>query len=320
MENPYMTIITLPKDLIVRPATRDDAQAISDINASYELAAFGSTESTVSDVFEFWDAEQVDLATNTCAITTRSGELIGYTGVAERRRIVLDVHTTIHPAYQDSAIASYLLQFAGRRAHALCEATVTLPHSLHAWSFTSTTRQLLERHGYAVEHSDYRMEIRFDVVPVAPEPLQNITIRLFIPGKEERAVYDVIAEAFPDIDGKPYRLYDEWYENVFKKNSSFEPSMLYVAVVQDQVVATTLCRIYPEENGGYIWQVAVRRAWRKHGIALQLLHTAFSEYYRRGIRHVQLDVNSQNETGAQELYARAGMHRRSQVDSMMKTF
>ncbi len=317
-----MTTITLPENLIARPATRDDAQAISDINAGYEFAAFGETESTVSDVFEFWDNEQVDLAINTCAIATQNGELIGYTGVAaERRRVVLDVHTTVHPNYEEqSAVASYLLQFSEQRAHALYEATPTLPHSLHAWSFTSTTRQLLEKHGYVVVHSDYRMEIRFDAIPVTPEPLQDITIRPFIPGKEERAVYDVIAEAFPDIDGKPYRPYDEWYENIFKKGSSFEPSMLYVAIAQDQVVATTTCRIYPEAQDGYIGQVAVRRAWRKHGIALQLLRTVFNEYYRRGIRYVQLDVNSQNATGAQELYALAGMHRRSQVDSMEKTF
>ncbi len=314
-----MENIILLGGVIVRPATRDDAQAISDINIAYEIAAFGETESTVSDVFEFWDDEQVDLAINTCVIATQNGELIGYTGVvAQRSRILLDVHTFVHPAYQNSVIGAYLLQFAEQRAKALYEANPALPHSLHAWSFTSTTRQLLAKHGFVIEHSEYRMEIRFEKAPTAPELLQGITIRPFVPGQEERAVYEVIAEAFPDIDGKPYRPYDEWYENVFKKSSSFEPSMLYVALAEGQVVGTTLCRIYPEQQDGYIWQVAVRRAWRKHGIALQLLRTAFSEYYRRGVRHVELGVNSQNATGAHELYARAGMHKRSQVDMMLK--
>lgn len=316
-----MTNIILLGGVIVRAVTRDDAQAISDLNSTYELAAFGATESTVSDVFEFWDSEQMELATNTCVIATQNGELIGYTGVAVRpNRITLDVHTVVHPSYQELPIASYLLQFAEQRAKTLYEATPSLPHNLHAWSFTPTTGHLLEKHGYVIDHSDYRMEIRFDEAPTVPEPLQGITIRPFVPGQEERAVYEVIAEAFPDIDGKPYRPYDEWYENVFKKSSSFEPSMLYVAIAESQIVGTTLCRIYPEQQDGYIWQVAVRRAWRKHGIALQLLRTAFGEYYRRGVRHVQLDVNSQNATGAQVLYARAGMHRRSQVDSMVKTF
>jgi GNAT superfamily N-acetyltransferase len=315
-----MNTITLPENLLVRAATRDDAQAIADMNREYERAEYGEAETIVDDVFEFWDWEQMDLSSNTCAITTQNGELIGYTGVAaQRSRIVLDAHTFVHPTYRDLVIGAYLLQFAEQRAKVLYEANPALPHSLYAWGFTAMTKELLKRHGYVVDHSDYTMKIQFDEAPAAPELLQGITIRPFIPGQEERAVYEVIAEAFPDIDGKPYRPYDEWYENVFKKSSSFEPSMLYVAIAEHQVVGTTLCRIYPEVQDGYIWQVAVRRAWRKHGIALQLLRTAFREFYRRGIRHVELGVNSQNATGAHELYARAGMHKRSQVDTMVKT-
>ena len=315
-----MTTITLPSDLLVRSATRDDAQAIADMNIAHERAAFGEAETIVDDVFEFWDSEAMDLAHNTCIITAHNGEIVGYTGVAaQRSRIALDAHTTVHPAYQDSVIGSYLLQFVEQCVKALYEANPALPHSLYAWGFTPTSKHLLERHGYVTEHSDYTMGIQFDEEPTAPELLQGITIRPFVSGQEEYAVYEVIAEAFPDIDGKPYRPYDEWYENVFKKSSSFEPSMLYVAIAEGQVVGTTLCRIYPELQDGYIWQVAVRRVWRKHSIALQLLRTAFSEYYRRGVRHVELSVNSQNATGAHELYARAGMHKRSQVDMMLKT-
>ena len=315
-----MTTVTLPENLLVRTVTRDDAQNIAHMNAEYERTEDGESETIVNDVFEFWDSEQIDLTSNTCAITIQSGELVGYAGVAaQRSRIVLDPHTFVHPAYQDSVVGAYLLQFAEQRAKTLYDANPALPHSLYAWGFTTVTKELLKRHGYIIDHSDYTMRIQFDEAPATPEPLQGVTIRPFIPGQEERAVYEVIAEAFPDIDGKPYRPYDEWYENVFKKSSSFEPSMLYVAIAENQVVGTTLCRIYPEQQDGYIWQVAVRRAWRKHGIALQLLRTAFGEYYRRGVRHVELGVNSQNATGAHELYTRAGMHKRSQVDTMLKT-
>ena len=52
---------TLPKDLHVRPANRDDAQAIANINMEYELAETGTAESTVSDVFELWDSERMVL-------------------------------------------------------------------------------------------------------------------------------------------------------------------------------------------------------------------------------------------------------------------
>ena len=176
----------------------------------------------------------------------------------------------------------------------------------------------LEQDGYSVESSDYRMEISFTDAPPTPQQTQGITIRPFVAGKEERAVYDVIAQAFPDIDGKPYRPFEDWYKSVFEKSTSFEPSMLYVALVDNLIVGTTLCRIYPEDAAGYIWQVAVLRFQRGRGIGRQLLLTAFGEYYRRGIRRVELSVDSESQTGSHQLYAKVGMSRRSKVDKMVK--
>ena len=315
-----MTTITLPKDLYVRPANRDDVQAIADINIQYELAETGTAESTVSDVFELWDSERMVLANDTSVLTTQSGELVGYTGVAATDRgIMLDVHTTIHPSYKERpTLIAYLYQFAEDRARSLCAQNPTLPRQLYTWSFMPSVRQSLEQDGYVVESSDYRMEISFTNAPPTPQQLQGVTIRPFIAGKEERAVYDVIASAFPDIDGKPYRPFEDWYKNVFEKSTSFEPSMLYVALVDDHIVGTTLCRIYPEDAAGYIWQVAVLRSQRGHGIARQLLLTAFGEYYRRGIRRVELSVDSESQTGSHQLYANVGMSKRSQVDKMVK--
>ncbi len=163
------------------------------------------------------------------------------------------------------------------------------------------------------------MEATLQEAPAEPAKLAEISIRRFQQGQEERAVYEVIAEAFPDIDGKPYRPYEEWYPRIFETSTSFEPEMFYVAVAAGQIVGCILCRVYPEDHSGYIWQLAVRRNWRRKGIALQLLQTAFGEYYRRGMFTVQLSVDKKNPTGAHTLYAQAGMYKRSQMDKMVKT-
>lgn len=309
--------ITLPDGLRTRPARRDDAKSITAVCVEHELATIGTSESIPTDITEMWDDESMNLDSDTLVVTTEEGKLIGYTGVAwTRRGIMLDANMSVRLAYQDQPIASYLLQFALERARVLIEDNPRAPRLFFGWSFAPDTTSLLERHGFKVVSSDYRMYILFDEPPAAPAPLEGITIRPFIQGQEERAVYTVIAEAFPDIDGKPYRPYEDWYEKVFEKTSSAEPSMFYVAVADGEVVGTTLCRIYPEARDGFIWQVGVRRPWRKRGIALALLQTAFHEYYQRGVRKVQLDVDSMNQTGAHELYRRAGMRVRSQVDYM----
>lgn len=316
-----MLTITLPPGLQTRLANKKDAQAISDMNVEHELATMGISESVPDDVLEYWHDEKVDVAHDTLVITTEDGTFVGYTGVAATSRgIMLDANMGVVLAYRESPVASYLLQFAEERAYAVLSTHPQMPRLLYAWSFTPDVTRLLEQHGFKVESSDYRMRIVFETPPPQPQALEGIIIRPYVPDKEERAVYDVIAEAFPDIDGRSYRPYEEWYENVFVKSSSFDPSMLYVAEVDGQIVGTTLCRIriWNGSGDGHIWQVAVRRAWRKRGIALNLLYAAFSEYYHRGVREVTLDVDSTNTIGAQELYKRAGMYVRSQTDYMVK--
>jgi len=309
--------------LLQRPATRDDAQSIFDINIEHELAEQkeGESDSRIDDVFELWDDQRTNLAVDTYAITTPEGTLIGYTGVATTSYgAMLDVHTNVRRAYPDAAnIAAYLLDFAATRARILLDAKPELPRKLYTWSFWQEMTQLLEKHGFSAASSDYRMETTLNEEPPAPRSLEGIIIRPFARGQEERAVYNVIAEAFPDIDGKPYRpSYDDWHQNVFVKRASHDPSMFYVALDGDQVVGITLCRTYPENDEGFISQVAVRRAWRKRGIATGLLLTAFGEYYRRGMRHILLDVDTANPTGAHELYRRVGMHIQSRVNYMTK--
>ena len=314
-----MTSVLLPPGFITRPATLQDAEAIAAINVEIELALLGVSESSAVDVLEFWQDRDVDLKRDSLAVTTPAGELVGYTSIARTRGgIMLDANTAIRLAYHQHPIGTYLLRFAEEHAHALLDAYPEAPRTFYTWSFTSDMSNLLTQESFKVESSDYRMRIIFDEPPTAPRSIEGVTIRPFVPGQEERAIYNVIAETFPDIDGKPYRPYADWYEGMFEKNSSADPSMFYVAIVDGEVVGITLCRIYPQEHNGHVSQVGVRRPWRKRGVARALLATAFGEYYRRGVREVLLDMDSTNQTGAWELYHRAGMHVRSQVDYMTK--
>ncbi|GLV56379.1 hypothetical protein KDH_32200 [Dictyobacter sp. S3.2.2.5] len=314
-----MTTIDLPASLTVRAARREDAQAIVDLYSLVEEAETGQSDNIIDDVYDLWDGERIDLAHNSCSIFAPHGELIGYTAVANTGRgVLLDVHTQAHPDYAELSLFSYLLQFAEERARVLLETDEKLPRRLYTWGFTPANTARFVQHGFTIENSDYRMEVVMQTEPPQPQSLPGVTIRPFIAGQEERAVYDVIAEAFPDIDGKPYRPYEDWYEKVFEKTPSFDPAMLYVAVAEGQIVGTISCRVYPQNGEGFIWQVAMRRAWRKRGIASLLIRTALVAYYQGGMKRIQLDVDANNATGAHQLYASLGMHKYSQVDSLQK--
>lgn len=54
--------------------------------------------------------------------------------------------------------------------------------------------------------------------------------------------------------------------------------------------------------------LVVRAPWRRRGIGLALLHTAFGGIHRRGIHRAELGVDAENPAGANRPYERAGMH------------
>jgi ribosomal protein S18 acetylase RimI-like enzyme len=79
----------------------------------------------------------------------------------------------------------------------------------------------------------------------------------------------------------------------------------------DEIAGVSLCRSSLPEDPllGRVDELAVRRPWRRQGIALALLHHTFAEFKRRGMERVGLGVDTSSLTGAYRLFEKAGMDR-----------
>jgi len=88
-----------------------------------------------------------------------------------------------------------------------------------------------------------------------------------------------------------------------------DPALWFLAVDGEEIVGFSVCTggIADDTTRGYVDGLCVRLAWRKRGIALALLHHSFGELHRRGKTAVELDMDSENLTGALRPYERAGM-------------
>jgi ribosomal protein S18 acetylase RimI-like enzyme len=128
-------------------------------------------------------------------------------------------------------------------------------------------------------------------------------------GVDERAVYEADMEAFEDHWGWVPLSFESWSHEV-SGVEGFDPSLVPVAMDGAQVVGWAWCRTETPRNteGGYVEVLGVRRPWRRRGIGLGLLHWCFGEMWRRGYRRVTIGVDTENPTGALQLYERAGMH------------
>lgn len=92
-------------------------------------------------------------------------------------------------------------------------------------------------------------------------------------------------------------------------SAHFDPSLWLLARDGDEVAGFALA--FPQAAGdptlGWIESFGVRRRWRRRGLGSALLHLTFRALLERGLRRVGLGVDAKNETGAVDLYRRAGM-------------
>jgi ribosomal protein S18 acetylase RimI-like enzyme len=269
-------------------------------------------------VLELWEDAEVHLDTDTCLLATKEGVVVGYSGVFQSSDcFTLDPHSHVHQGYQQRGLEHYLLRFIEKRVGQIVQADPTLPAVIQAQSFSPTWTNILQQEGYHLCSSEWRMEVVLQTAPPPPSPVEGIVIRPYLPGKEEPVIHAVITEAFSDIGGRPATSFEDWRDGVLGR-SSFDASLLYVALAEDRIVGAIVCFSYPELHQGHICQVAVLRPWRRHGIARHLLSIIFGESYRRGMKSVILDVDAHNATGAHQLYHQAGLRKIFQIDNLEK--
>ncbi len=170
-------------------------------------------------------------------------------------------------------------------------------------STNSGARRLLENNGYEAARGTYVMEIVLEDEPPRPEWPEGLTVRTFVSGRDERAVFEAVEDAFRDVWGRPRGTFERFAG--MTGSESFDPSLWLLAMDGGEIAGTILCKTVAGE--GWVDVVGVRRPWRRRGLGLALLRQAFGEYRGRGIRRVELSVDAGSVTGAPRLYGRAGM-------------
>ena len=168
-------------------------------------------------------------------------------------------------------------------------------------------RETFDRAGFRVIRQSFRMEIELgDAVPepVWPEGIAVHTLR----DGEEKRVYEAHMESFADawlFTPEPFGQWSHWFVN----DPAFDTTLWYLAEADAHLAGILIGSVSQTEPGlGWVRILGVVPEHRRRGIAQALLQQAFVEFRRRGLRRAGLGVDAQSQTGAVELYERAGMH------------
>lgn len=316
-------MVTLPAGYAIRAPTLEDALALVTMMNRYASVYYSSEDFTGQHLRQQWRAPDFDLASDAWVVSAPDGQLTGYGYIwrwqMAEEELRLGAQTFVHPEYEDRSIGTTLLQLVETRGQqfipeAAPNARVYVMQVIG--SKNRAARQLLEQRGYTETRHDWMMGITFSEAPPAPPAWPDgISFRTFIRGQDDRLMYEALDEAFQDHRGHRSGTFERWEQQVLQREN-VDPTLWFLAMDGAEVAGVALC--YTEPEMGIVDELGVRRLWRHRGLGMALLRQAFGEFYRRGMRRVELGVDAESLTGATRLYERAGMHILDRLDRFEK--
>jgi mycothiol synthase len=308
----------LPLGFTARSATIADLEtAVSFMNDCSE-AQVGRREHDLADTKMEWSQEKFNLETNTHLVFSPEGDLAGYVEVWDIQAMPVSIWVwgRVHPQYEGLGIGTYLLTWAEERARQVfCRVPDDVRVVMHCGSVSTyePTKKLLQDYGMVPIRFFWTMRVDLKEPLTRPTLPTGMTIKTFTEVDDLTAVVTANSEAFQDHWGyvaqpvaETVKLWQDWLAN----DTKFDASLWFLAMAGDEIAGMSLCRLeaHNDPTWGWVDDLAVRRAWRRQGVALALLHHSFAELHARGKKTIGLGVDASSLTGATRLYEKAGMH------------
>lgn len=246
------------------------------------------------------------------------GRLVGGSGVVGYAHVSgvgksLGGHLVVHPAERRHGVGSALVR------HLLTSGSGGTETGLRLWAHGDTpgAQALAAVHGFRRVRE--LMQLRRDLseaLAAASYP-ENVTVRTFEPGRDDKAWVALNAAAFADhpeqgrltVDDLRHRVAQPW----------FDAAGFFLAERDDALLGSHWTKVHPAaETGttpvGEVYAVGVHPAAQGLGLGRALTLTGLEHLQHQGLAEVMLYVDGDNPAGLR-LYERLGFAT-SRVDAM----
>jgi ribosomal protein S18 acetylase RimI-like enzyme len=313
----FPTTDPLPPGLVLRHLRMPDDLPAMNAIANAVRASYGETYFTTDEDFARFYAKPLgsDPATDV-AIAEIDGAIAGYGRAAwhdaspELR--VYEVISVIDPIRTGTDVFVAVVDALETRLRAIAATHPPGPKAFEASGGDLAPQRdaLLTARGY-VPVRWYHAMVRphLDDLPNSPLP-EGLEIRDVRP-EHLRAIYDAAIEAFRDEWSFREPDADD-FQRFLDDPETADAGLWRIAWDGDQVVGQVRSFINAEENAqygrrrGYTEHIAVRRPWRRRGVARALIAASFPLLRARGMTEAALGVDTQNPSGALHLYESCG--------------
>jgi mycothiol synthase len=312
----YAAGIDLPAGYAFREVRDEDAPTLAELINDWSRENRDHDATTAEHLRSAWSSPQFEIEDGAVVLVDETGAIVAYEEIVNHGgHTILGTYGGVMRAeHTGFGLGDALVAWAERRAAghaALAEPGPPVVIRLGVAVDNEAGRARLERAGFGIVRRFWSMERELDGTEAAPEWPEGIGVRKMRPG-EERAFFEVDEEAFAEHWGVAQVSSEVEFRRFLtylKPERGFDPSLFFAAVAGDEIVGT--CFTWPsyegDESRAYVSSLGVRKPWRRRGIGRALLLHAFAEIRARGIPRICLGVDTANETGATDLYEKAGM-------------
>lgn len=299
--------ITVPDGISLRPIdTTTDLAAVLSVFAAYDIGDIGYAEHQEDWITRSWKAP----AFGGAWLAERDGTAVGYLELEHKPASSgMEAFLPVAPAERTTGLRTSLLELAERSAVARVPGL--------AWvraigtATDPTFIEACEAAGYSHIRTWWHMACSLDPPPAPEPPPEGVTIAASVGPEDDPVLHAIVDEAFRGhFDMHPQTL-DEWRAD--NEDVLADRERVLLARVEGEPAGVET--LFMPGGLGWIGELGVLERFRGRGVGRALLLEGFRVLASRGASRVQLNVDSENETGATRLYASVGMseHRRFAV-------
>jgi ribosomal protein S18 acetylase RimI-like enzyme len=327
---PFAVAERLPVGLVLRHLRAPDDYPAMNAIANSIRTAEGTEFSTTDDQFaQFYDTLTDSDTRDDVAVAELGGEIVGYGRAAHHVELagtaVYEVIPFVNPITTSPEIFVAMVAALEARARVIADRFDEPIKVLETFGGDLAPERdtLLREMGYeAVRYFFGMVRPTLDDLPDAALP-EGLEIRDVRP-EHLPAIWSAADEAFQDHWGyAPPGPND--YERFTTDPVTSDTTLWRIAWDGDEVAGQVRSFINAEENArlgrrrGYTEHIAVRRPWRRRGVARALVAASFPLLRARGMTEAALGVDAENPSGALRVYERCGFQRVSRTTTYRKS-
>ena len=301
--------MSLPPGLVLRPVDPDtDLDAVAGLLLACDLADVGEPDAQRDWLLESWRSPS---SAGAWIVSESDGATAGYVEMeAADPTASLETYAGVRPDLREGPLYAALLVFIEERARELSAggaARLLLSGAQTDPAFRSAALDA----GFAKARTFWHMQRDLDGSYGAGPAPEGVAIRTSVAEVDDHAVFEVLDAAFRGHFGVEPMTEEAWREEFFGM-ALYDPSLVLIAEVGGEPVGVAAS--FVPDGIGWVGDVGVLAGHRGRGIGTALLRSSFAALAARGITHVRLNVDAENETGASHLYASVGMTVRRAFD------